>query len=169
MHEAHVDPSFAGYGVPITMACMLTLATLQKLISEESSRREQIRQHLEGALELLMTPSVASGSVAVAAPEVRPEPKTEAQPAPPRTPERRHYMEKIVALLTAANRPMSPAELRDEIRKEIPTTTREALERAIWLELRKDKPRLARLGEGKYGLPEWRYRWITDGALQAKS
>ena len=88
------------------------------------------------------------------------------QPAPPRTPERRHYMEKIVALLIAANRPMSPAELRDEIRKEIPTTTREALERAIWLELRKDKPRLARLGEGKYGLPEWRYRWITDGAVQ---
>jgi len=73
-----------------------------------------------------------------------------------------------VALLIAANRPMSPAELRDEIRKEMPTTTREALERAIWLELRKDKPRLARLGEGKYGLPEWRYRWITDGALQAK-
>jgi hypothetical protein len=148
---------------------MLTLATLQKLISEESSRREQIRQHLEAALELLMTPSVASGSAAVAAPEVRSEPKAEAQPAPPRTPERRHYMEKIVALLIAANRPMSPAELRDEIRKEIPTTTREALERAIWLELRKDKPRLARLGEGKYGLPEWRYRWITDGALQAKS
>ena len=168
MHEARVDPSFSGYGVPITMACMLTLATLQKLISEESSRREQIRQHLEAALELLMMPSVASGPVAVAAPEVRPEPKAEAQPAPPRTPERRHYMEKIVALLIAANRPMSPAELRDEIRKEIPTTTREALERAIWLELRKDKPRLARLGEGKYGLPEWRYRWITDGALQAK-
>jgi hypothetical protein len=147
---------------------MLTLTTLQKLISEECNRREQIRQHLEAALELLMTPSVASGPVAVATPEIKAEPKAEAQPATPRTPERRHYMEKIVALLIAANRPMSPAELRDEIRKEMPTTTREALERAIWLELRKDKPRLARLGEGKYGLPEWRYRWITDGALQAK-
>jgi hypothetical protein len=147
------------------MACMLTLATLQKLIGEESSRREQIRQHLEAALELLMTSSVVCGSEAVAAPEVRPEPRTEVQPTPPRTPERRHYMEKIVVLLTAANRPMSPAELRDEIRKEVPTATREALERAIWLELRKDKPRLARLGEGKYGLPEWRYRWITEGAI----
>jgi hypothetical protein len=97
-----------------------------------------------------------------------PNPKTETQPTIQRTPEPRHYMEKIVALLMAGNGPMSPAELRDEIRKEIPTTTREALERAIWLELRKDKPRLARLGEGKYGLPEWRYQWITDGALQAK-
>jgi hypothetical protein len=168
MHEARIDPSSAGHGVPITMACMLTLATFQKLISEESSRREQIRQHLEAALELLMMSSVVSGSAAVAAPEVMPEPKTEAQPTPPRTPERRHYMEKIVALLTTANRPMSPAELRDEIRKQLPATTREALERAVWLELRKDKPRLARLGEGKYGLPEWRYRWITDGALQGK-
>ena len=149
------------------MARMLTLATLQKLISEESSRREQIRQHLEAALELLTTPSVVSGSAPVAAP-VRPEPNANAHPEPPRTPERRHYMEKIVALLMAANRPMSPAELRDEIQKAIPTVTREALERTIWLELRKDKPRLARLGEGKYGLPEWRYRWITDGALQGK-
>ena len=78
-------------------------------------------------------------------------------------------MEKIVALLIAANRPMSPAELRDEIRKEIPTTTREALERAIWLELRKDKPRLARLGEDQNGWPSGAYPWITDGALQAKS
>jgi hypothetical protein len=165
MREPRVDPSSASHGVDITMACMLTLASLQKLISEESSRREQIRQHLEAALELLIAPSVVSGSVAVATPEVRPESKTDARSAPQRTPERRHYMEKIVALLTAGNRPMSPAELRDEIRKEIPTTTREALERAIWLELRKDKPRLARLGEGKYGLPEWRYRWITDGAV----
>jgi hypothetical protein len=147
---------------------MLTLATLQKLINEESNRREQIRQHLEAALELLTMPSVGTGPVTLAAPEVRPEPKTVAPSPPPRAPERRHYMEKIVALLMTANRPMSPAELRDEIRKEIPTTTREALERAIWLELRKDKPRLARLGEGKYGLPEWRYKWITDGALQAK-
>jgi hypothetical protein len=149
------------------MACMLTLATLQKLISEESNRHEQIRQHLEAALELLTAPP-PFGPAAIAAPDVKLEARPEAQPVPPRTPERRHYMEKIVALLTAANRPMSPAELRDEIRKEMPTTTREALERAIWLELRKDKPRLARLGEGKYGLPEWRYRWITDGALEAK-
>ncbi len=168
MHEARADPPSARHGAPITMACMLTLATLQKLINEESNRREQIRQHLEAALELLTMPSVASGPVPVATPEVRPEPKIDVHAALPRTPERRHYMEKIVALLTAANRPMSPAELRDEIRKEIPTTTREALERAIWLELRKDKPKLARLGEGKYGLPEWRYRWITDGAVQAK-
>ncbi len=143
---------------------MLTLATLQKLIGEESSRREQIRQHLEAALELLTSPSVA-GPVAVTTSESKPELRTEQQDVRQRAPERRHYIEKIVALLTAANLPMSPAELRDEIRKEIPTTTREALERAIWLELRKDKPRLARLGEGKYGLPEWRYRWITDGAL----
>lgn len=112
-----------------------------------------------------MAPSVASGPVAVTTPASTSEPKTEVRPVASRAPERRHYMEKIVALLTAANRPMSPAESRDELRKDIPTTTREALERAIWLELRKDKPRLARLGEGKYGLPEWRYRWITDGAL----
>lgn len=91
MHEARVDPCFAGHGVPITMACMLTLTTLQKLISEESNRRERIRQHLEAALELLMTPSIASGPVAVAIPEVRPEPKTEAQPAPPRTLWRRSW------------------------------------------------------------------------------
>ena len=62
MHEAREVASFAGHGVPITMACMLTLATLHKLISEESSRREHIRQHLEAALELLMMPSVASGT-----------------------------------------------------------------------------------------------------------
>lgn len=142
------------------MACMLTLATLQKLINEESNRREQIRQHLEAALELLSAPTVGAGLVTPT-----PEPNVGQRVEPVRGPERRHYMEKIVALLQASNRPMSPAELRDEIRKEIPTTTREALERAIWLELRKDKPRLARLGEGKYGLPEWRYRWITDGAL----
>jgi len=141
---------------------MLTLASLQKLISEESSRREQIRQHLEAALELLIAQPVSTP----VAPSTQPEqPTSKLQSATRSTPERRHYMEKMVAILQASNRPMSPAELRDEIRKEIPTTTREALERAIWLELRKDKPRLARLGEGKYGLPEWRYRWITDGAL----
>ena len=145
------------------MACMLTLASLQKLISEESTRREQIRQHLEAALELLMAQPV---SVPATPPKVQSEePRIQPPAAPARAPERRHYMEKMVAVLQTSNRPMSPAELRDEIRKEIPTTTREALERAIWLELRKDKPRLARLGEGKYGLPEWRYRWITDGAL----
>jgi hypothetical protein len=148
---------------------MLTLATLQTLISEEANRREQIREHLEAALELLIAPSHTAVPTRAAVPDalLQPEPKTHARPS--RSPERRHYMEKMVALLQTANRPMSPAELRDEIQKELPGTTREALERAIWLELRKDKPRLARLGEGKYGLPEWRYRWITDGALQAKS
>lgn len=138
------------------MAYMLTLTHLQKLITEEAGWREQIRRHLEAALELLNS---ETEQISDSPPEVL------SPPAPVRSPERRHYIEKIVAVLRTENHPMSPAELRDGIRKELPTTTREALERAIWLELRKDKPRLARLGEGKYGLPEWRYRWITEGAL----
>ncbi len=142
---------------------MLTLETLHNLLQEETKRREEIRHHLQAALELLN----ATSHVIAQIPE--PKAKVKSETVRPQVPERRHYMEKIVSLLRAANRPMSPAELRDEIRKELPATTREALERAIWLELRKDKPRLARLGEGKYGLPEWRYRWITDGALPAQT
>lgn len=51
------------------------------------------------------------------APECKPELRSEVQPVPQRAPKRRHYIEKIVALLMTANRPMSPAELRDEVRK----------------------------------------------------
>jgi hypothetical protein len=117
---------------------MEALSMLQEALTKDEQRRSQAIELLEGALSLLK----GNGEVSAKAMQMARLPRNE----------KPRYIERAVEIIQASGKPMGPADITAVLRKqpEFADIRRNAIERAIFMELRKEHPRLKKVGVGLY-------------------